>query len=150
MRDQTMVDDVGREYQIPPPKPKKKPGRPRMDDRKAMNAIFYILRTGCQWKAIPRSSGAPSTVHDRFQEWRKAWLFEKMWKEGLMEYEIKKTRLGEDAFDVWSHNKNPFRRGRTGSNLTVCGMRNDSGASAKPAALQASGQKWYKKGLVNG
>ena len=27
---------------------KKKTGRPRMDDRKAMSAIFYVLRTGCQ------------------------------------------------------------------------------------------------------
>ena len=33
------------------PKRKKKTGRrPRIDDRKAMNAIFYIARTGCQWK----------------------------------------------------------------------------------------------------
>ena len=32
-----------------------------MDDRKAMNAIFYIARTGCQWKALPRSLGASST-----------------------------------------------------------------------------------------
>ena len=42
-------------------KKKKKTGRPRMDDRKAMNAIFYIARTGCQWKALPRSLGASST-----------------------------------------------------------------------------------------
>ena len=31
-----------------PPKKKKKDGRPQMDDRKAMNAISYVLRTGCQ------------------------------------------------------------------------------------------------------
>ena len=37
---------------------KKKAGRPRMDDRKAMSAIFYVLRTGCQWNALPRSLGA--------------------------------------------------------------------------------------------
>jgi len=55
---------------------KKKTGRPRMDDRKAMGAIFYILRTGCQWNALPRSLGASSTVHDRFQEWRKAGVFQ--------------------------------------------------------------------------
>jgi transposase len=40
----------------------------RMDDRKSMNGIFYVLRTGCQWKALPKSLGAASTVHDRFQE----------------------------------------------------------------------------------
>ena len=46
-------------------KRKKKAGRPRMDDRKAMSTIFYVLRTGCQWNALPRSLGASSTVHDR-------------------------------------------------------------------------------------
>lgn len=72
---------------LPPPKPKKKSGRPRMDDRKAMTAIFYVLRTGCQWQALPRSLGASSTVHDRFQEWRDAGVFLRMWQAGLREYD---------------------------------------------------------------
>jgi putative transposase len=82
-----MCDDafgVGPDYQLPdalwvqmlrvlpPPRVRKKDGRPRMDDRQAMTAILYVLRTGCQWKALPRSLGAASTVHDRFQEWRAA------------------------------------------------------------------------------
>jgi putative transposase len=75
---------------LPPPKRKKKSGRPRMDDRLAANAIFYVLRTGCQWKAIPRSLGASSTVHDRFQEWRKAKVFQRLWMGGLMEYDVVK------------------------------------------------------------
>jgi transposase len=70
-------------------KKKKKAGRPRMNDRQAMNAIFYILRTGCQWNALPRSLGASSTVHDRFQEWRKAGIFKHMWIDGLLEYNKK-------------------------------------------------------------
>lgn len=72
---------------LPPPKPKKKLGRPRMDDRQAMAAIFYVLRTGCQWKALPRSLGAPSTVHDRFQEWRDAEVFQRLWQAGVIEYD---------------------------------------------------------------
>jgi transposase len=72
---------------IPAPGPKKKPGRPRMDDHKAMSAIYYVLRTGIQWKAIPRSLGAGSTVHDRFQEWGKAGLFYRIWQEGLAFYD---------------------------------------------------------------
>ncbi|MDD4521768.1 MAG: IS5 family transposase [Methanosarcina sp.] len=75
---------------LPLPKPKKKAGRPRADDRKIMNGIFYLLRTGCQWKALPRCYGAPSTVHDRFQEWQRAGLFEKMWQAGLLEYDNEK------------------------------------------------------------
>lgn len=72
---------------LPKHKKKTKVGRPREDDRKMMNTIFYLLRTGCQWKALPRSLGASSTVHDRFQEWVKAGVFEHMWHEGLQEYD---------------------------------------------------------------
>ena len=75
---------------LPRPKPKKKSGRPRMDDRLAMNAVFYVLRTGCQWKAIPRCLGAPSTIHDHFQEWRKAGVFQRLWEKGLTEYDAEK------------------------------------------------------------
>ena len=72
---------------LPPEKPKPKGGRPRMGNRQAMNAIFYLLRTGCQWKALPRGLGAPSTVHDRFQEWQKAGVFHRMWEAGLERYD---------------------------------------------------------------
>jgi transposase len=70
---------------------RKKTGRPRMDDRKAMSAIFYVLRTGCQWNALPRSLGASSTVHDRFQEWRKEGVFKRMWIDGLSVYDENNT-----------------------------------------------------------
>ncbi len=69
---------------------KKLPGRPRMEDRKAMQAILYVLKTGIQWNALPRSLGAYSTVHDRFQEWRRAGVFKQLMKEGLVEYDEKK------------------------------------------------------------
>lgn len=75
---------------LPPDKPQPQGGRPRMNPRLAMTAVFYILRTGCQWKALPRSLGAPSTVYDRFREWEQAGVFEKLWQQGLCEYDQKK------------------------------------------------------------
>jgi transposase len=69
-------------------KRKKKAGRPRMNDRKAMS-VFYVLRTGCQWNALARSLGASSTVHDRSQEWRAAGVFKPMWIDGLSVYDKK-------------------------------------------------------------
>ena len=51
-----------------------------------IDAIFYVLRTGCQWKALPRRLGAASTVHDRFQLWVKQGVFLLMWELGLKEY----------------------------------------------------------------
>lgn len=72
---------------LPPKRPKPKGGRPRTADRPAMDAIFYVLRTGCQWKALPRTLGASSTVHDRFQEWQQSKVFERLWKAGLLKYD---------------------------------------------------------------
>jgi putative transposase len=71
---------------IPPEPPKPKGGRPRMDNRRALDAIFYVLRTGCHWKALPRCLGASSTVHDRFQLWVEQGVFERMWELGLEQY----------------------------------------------------------------
>jgi putative transposase len=72
---------------LSPELPKPKGGRPRMDNRKAMEAIFYLFRTGCKWKEIPRSFGAPSTVRNRFKEWQRAGLFQRMWQAGLITYD---------------------------------------------------------------
>ena len=72
---------------LPPEPPKPKGGCPRKPARQMMDGIFYVLRTGCQWKALPRSLGAPSTVHDRFLEWRKADVFRRLWQAGVLEYD---------------------------------------------------------------
>ena len=50
-------------------------GRPRADARQVLNGILYVLRTGCQWKEAPREFGAPSTLHDYFQEWTEKGVF---------------------------------------------------------------------------
>jgi putative transposase len=63
-------------------------GRPRADDRKCMDAIFFVLRTGCQWNALNATGLCPSsTAHDRFQEWVEAGVFLKLWQAGLQEYD---------------------------------------------------------------
>ena len=70
---------------VEPPKPQG--GRPRNDDRHMMDASFSVLRTGLQWKALPRCLGAGSSVHDRLQAWRQAGVFRAMWAAGLMAYD---------------------------------------------------------------
>ena len=72
---------------LPPELPRSKGGRPPMDNHKAMEAIFYVFRTGCGWKRLPRNLGAGSTVYHRFQKWRKAGVFERLWQAGLLQYD---------------------------------------------------------------
>lgn len=68
-------------------KVRKKPGRPRSDDRKILNGLIWLARTGSQWSAIPPRYGPKSTVHDRFQEWVEAGVFEKAWALLLQDFD---------------------------------------------------------------
>ncbi|MHC1595244.1 MAG: transposase [Candidatus Syntropharchaeales archaeon] len=45
-------------------------GRPRADDRKTLNAILYVLTTGCKWMDLPREYGSYSTAWRRFRRWQ--------------------------------------------------------------------------------
>ena len=63
-------------------------GRPRVPDRACADAIFYVLRTGCQWQALDQSEWcAHSTAHDRFQAWVEAGVFLRLWRAGVERYE---------------------------------------------------------------
>lgn len=63
-------------------------GRPRVPDRHCANGIFYVLRTGCQWKALDKTGlCSGSTAHLRFQEWVNAGVFLQFWEAGLEQYD---------------------------------------------------------------
>lgn len=113
--------------------PEKAPGtvgRPPTSSRVIFDAIIYVLRTGCQWQAIPRETYAPgSTVHGRFSQWVKAGVFRKAWQELLAYYDhevgiawkwqsldcaITKAPLGGDATGP-----SPVDRGKSGTKRSV-------------------------------
>jgi transposase len=63
-------------------------GRPRVPDRACADAIFYVLRTGCQWKALDETDlCARSTAHDRYQEWVEAGVFLRLWQAGVAQFD---------------------------------------------------------------
>ena len=48
---------------LPPEKRPGTPGRPAINARMILNGILYVMRTGCQWNAVPREFGSGSTLH---------------------------------------------------------------------------------------
>jgi putative transposase len=61
---------------IPPAKPG---GRPRrIDMREVVNGIFYLLKTGCQWRMLPKDFPHWRTIHDYFTKWRKQGVWERL------------------------------------------------------------------------
>ena len=61
---------------------------PRVDNRRAMDAIFFVLRTGCQWNAL-NATGlcSSSSAHRRFQEWVAAGVFRRLWALEVASYD---------------------------------------------------------------
>ena len=55
--------------------------------RSIFSAIVYVLRTDCQWKALPKEYGSASAVHQHFQDWQRAGFFLQLWRAGLAEYD---------------------------------------------------------------
>jgi transposase len=72
---------------LPKEKPSKTIGRPIVPYRKVFDGILYILRTGCQWKMLPKEYGSGSTCHRRFQEWNRLDVFKKTWVKLLKIYD---------------------------------------------------------------
>jgi transposase len=61
--------------------------RPRVEARRAMDAIFFVLRIGCQWHALQDSGLCSSrAAHRRVQEWAAAGVFLAFWAQGLAVY----------------------------------------------------------------
>ena len=94
-------------------------GRPRVPDRRCADAIFFVLRTGCQWQALDQTEFcAHSTAHDRFQAWIEAGVFLKLWLVGVEQFDelcgIDWDWLSMDG----AMTKAPLGGGETGPNPT--------------------------------
>ena len=99
-------------------------GRPRVPDRTRANGIFYVLRTGCQWKALDATGiCSGSTAHLRFQEWVAAGVFLELWRVGLERYdELKGLDWSWVSMDG-AMTKSPLGGGKTGANPAYRGKR---------------------------
>jgi transposase len=63
---------------IKPHLPNKPRGVPRVDDRRVLNGIFWVLRSGAPWADLPERYGERTTVYNRFVRWRKAGVWDRL------------------------------------------------------------------------
>jgi len=107
-------------------------GRPRVPDRQCAEAIFYVLRTGCQWGALDATDLCRrSTAHDRFQEWVAAGVLLKLWQAGGEKFDELKGLDWEWLSMDGAMTKAPF-----------------GGEKNRPQS-DRSGQKWGQAQLVD-
>jgi transposase len=56
--------------------PTKPRGVPRVDDRRVLNGIFWVLRSGAPWRDLPALYGRRTTCYNRFVRWRRAGVWD--------------------------------------------------------------------------
>jgi putative transposase len=132
------------------------PGRPRADDRAVLNGIWYVLWTGCQWKAVHRDwfGVSSSVIHERFQTWQEQGIWEKVWRTMVRFYGRKRrVRWKWQSIDSKSCSaplggeqtgKNPTDRAKLGSKIHI--LVDQRGA---PLALHVTGANEHDKWSVD-
>ena len=145
---------------ILPQRPRKRGrGRPSADARAVLNGIWYVLWTGCQWKAVHRDwfGVSSSVLHSRFQCWQQSGIFDKM-LHAMVRFYAKKRHIQWrwQAIDSKSvpaplggaaTGPNPTDRGKRGSKVHI--LVDQQGA---PLAVYITGanehDKWSADDLI--
>ena len=63
---------------IKPMLPNKPRGVRRVNDRRVLNGIFWVLRSGAPWRDLPETYGALTTCYNRFVRWRRAGVWDQI------------------------------------------------------------------------
>jgi transposase len=63
---------------IKPFLPNKPRGVTRVNDRRVLNGIFWVLRSGAPWRDLPLSFGPRTTCYNRFVRWRRAGVWDRI------------------------------------------------------------------------
>jgi putative transposase len=107
-------------------------GRPRASNRAVINGIWYVLWSGCQWKAVHRDwfGVSSSVIHERFQRWTRMGIFEKLMKRMAQYYAKERGGVGWRWQAMDSKNspaplggektgKSPTDRGKLGAKINL-------------------------------
>ena len=91
-------------------KARRKGGRPRNDDRLALGAIFWRLRSGGTWSRLPARFGSAATARRRLARWLRGDLLERAWRTYL--YQLSRVELGvwREAFAAAEFRPKPYWR----------------------------------------
>ena len=91
---------------IQPHLPNKPRGKPRADDRKVLNGIYWRLRTGSPWHDIPERYGPPTTCYNRFVRWRKIGVWDKVFEAVSKAYDGDLQMTDSSSIRVHQHAAN--------------------------------------------
>ena len=79
-----------------PPQPKV--GRKRKHDRRTINGILYVLKTGCAWEDVPKAYGSATTCWRWMERWSRDGTWERIWRTLLGQLDAQQKLEWAQAF----------------------------------------------------
>ena len=104
---------------IAPLLPNKPRGVPRVDDQRVLNGIFWVLRTGAPWRALPKEFGPQTTCYNRFVRWRRAGVWDRILAAVTTAYDGNVQMIDSTSVRVHQHAANSKKATR----IAVWGAR---------------------------
>src|SRR5499427_3997618 len=102
---------------IKPLLPNKPRGVPRVDDRRVLNGIFWVLRSGAPWADVPERYGPPTTIYNRFNRWRKAGVWDRLMEAVIAAHDGKVQMI--DSTSVRVHQQAAAQKNRLEALVSV-------------------------------
>jgi len=107
-------------------------GRPWADNRRVLEGILWVLKTGARWRDLPPEYPSPSTCWRRLQLWEEHDVWLDVWRRFLSELDARGQLAWSESFVDGSFA--PAKKGAT--------------ASAKPSAARARNGWWWSTAKV--
>ncbi|MGY4261193.1 transposase [Bradyrhizobium sp. USDA 4516] len=106
---------------IRPMLPNKPRGVPRVNDRRVLNGIFWVLRSGAPWRDLPEAFDPYTTCYNRFVRWRRAGVWGRIIEVIAAAHDAAVQMIDTSIVRVHQESNNvvAWRRGTTGLPLTI-------------------------------
>jgi len=83
---------------LPRPRSRRRGGRPRASDRKVLEGILWILRSGARWQDLPEEFPSPATCWRRLRDWEEQGVWLNIWRAFLAELNERKQLQWSESF----------------------------------------------------
>ena len=104
-------------------------GRPRtVEMREVMNAIFYVLRSGCSWDMLPHDFPPSRTVYEYFNKWRKSGEWEEINR--ILREAVRQKEGREPTPSAGSVDSQSVKTAEKGANVALMGAKGSKDVSA--------------------
>ena len=76
-------------------------GVPRVDDRRVVSGIVYVIKNGLQWKDAPKGYGPYKTLYNRFIRWSRLGVFDRIFAALASHVNLKQVTVVDDDIDIY-------------------------------------------------